>query len=125
MIEKKEVKAPVIVPGPSPASGQVSWFETYCYSVRLANGHDVQLSSLPLPGTALWCGMGDDDDRKLLALVLGGVRDALRNDTYQSQMAEASKAVAASADWSAVARWNRDRAAARASGVYIERRRTA
>ena len=47
--------------------------------------------------------MPDDDARKLLALVLGGVRDALRNDTRQSDLADASHEISVGADWAAVA----------------------
>lgn len=101
----------------TPPSQQVSWHEVYLYAERLAAHHGTPLNHYPMPGTPAWCGMPDDDARKLLSLILGGVRDALRNDTRQEAAAEASKSIADSADWPAVARTIRRR-----SSVYIPRR---
>lgn len=98
-------------------SRQVSWFETYSYAARLAAHHDATLSNLPLPGTPQWCGLPDDDARKLLALVLGGVREALHNEIYQEHVADAGKKVAEAIDASALARRIQGRESA-----YIERR---
>ncbi|MFN6549502.1 DUF2742 domain-containing protein [Mycolicibacterium septicum] len=102
----------------SPASRQVSWFEVYRYAERLAASHDVSLNHLPLPGTPTWCGMDDNDARKLLALVLGGVREALANDTHQTAMAEASQVISDAADWTALAQRIRNRA----GSAYIPRK---
>ncbi len=88
----------------SPASRQVSWFEVYTFAERVAAGHGLALDHHLIPGAPKWCGMPDTDARKLLAVILGGVRDALRNDTHQAAMAEASKQVAASEDWRRVGR---------------------
>lgn len=85
----------------------------------------AQANNLPVAGTPAWCAMSDENPNKLLALALAGEHHVLRCELDQLAQAEASKAVAASADWGAVARWNRDRAGARASGVYVERRRSA
>lgn len=87
-----------------PPSRQVSWFEVYRYAARLAAHHGVALDPQLIPGTPQWCGMPDDDARKLIALILGGVREALTNDARQAATAEASKAIARGADWSAAAR---------------------
>ncbi|MCV7287277.1 DUF2742 domain-containing protein [Mycolicibacterium wolinskyi] len=84
-------------------SRQVSWFEVYQYAERLATSHGVVLNHLPLPGTPQWCGMPDTDARKLMALVLGGVREALNHEVVQEHLADAGKKIAASADWSALA----------------------
>ncbi|MEX3644327.1 DUF2742 domain-containing protein [Mycolicibacterium porcinum] len=105
----------------SPQSRQVSWFEVYRFADRLATSHDVALNHLPLPGTPAWCGMDDTDARKLLALVLGGVREALGNEIHQDAMAEASQAISAAADWTATARAQLRHAHAVASGAYIRR----
>jgi len=88
----------------SPASRQVSWLEVYTFAERVAAGHGLALDHHLAAGTPQWCGMPDDDARKLLAVILGGVRDALRNDTHQAELADASKAIAASADWHRVGR---------------------
>ncbi len=89
---------------PSAASRQVSWFEAYEFTDKLAADHGITLAGLPIAGTPAWCGMADHDARKLLALVLGGVREALNNDTRQQNLADASREIASAADWSAVAR---------------------
>ncbi|MFV8232590.1 DUF2742 domain-containing protein [Mycolicibacterium fortuitum] len=103
-------------------SRQVSWFETFKFAERLAASHDVGLNHLPLPGSPAWCGMADDDARKLMSMVLGGVREALTNDTHQTAMAEASQAISAAADWTAMARAQLRHARAVTSGAYIPRK---
>lgn len=103
----------------SPASRQVAWFETYRYAERLAAHHGLSLDGLPIPGTVRWCGMADDDARKMLALVLGGVRDALNTDARQTAMADASREIAAAAPWSQLAQ----RVQAGRGGAYVPRRK--
>ncbi|MCV7230425.1 DUF2742 domain-containing protein [Mycolicibacterium komossense] len=85
--------------GGTPPSRQVSWYTTFTFAERYATNHDVVLDNLPIPGTPSWCGMSDDDARKLLALVLGGVREALAHDTVQEQLGEASRDVSQAAKW--------------------------
>lgn len=88
----------------SLASRQVSWFEVYRYAEHIAAQHNLALDHTLIPGTPQWCGRPDDDARKLLALVLGGVRDALRNDAHQTAMADASREIANAATWSKLGR---------------------
>ena len=104
--------------GSTISSRQVSWFEVYSFAERLATSHGVGLDHLPLPGTPAWCGMPDDDARKLMALVLGGVRESLNHDVAQEHLAEASKNIATSADWSALAK----RIAQGRGAAYVPRR---
>lgn len=80
------------------------WYETYLYAERVAAGHGVALDHGLIPGTPRWCGMPDDDARKLLALVLGGVREALANDTRQTALADASREISSAATWSEIGR---------------------
>lgn len=87
-----------------PVSRQVNWAETYAFAQRLAHRLGVILDHTAVAGTPAWCGMADTDARKLLALVIGGVREAVSNDTRQAAMAEASRSVAASTNWSRVGR---------------------
>ncbi|MCV7007915.1 DUF2742 domain-containing protein [Mycobacterium gordonae] len=88
-----------------PPSQQVSWYETFTYATQIAQQHHISIDShLPIPGTPQWCGMPDDDARKMLALILGGVREALNHDTRQEQTADASRQISCAADWSATAR---------------------
>lgn len=95
---------------------QVNWYETFCYAEQIAANAGVALDHQLIAGTPRWCGMPDDDARKLLALVLGGVREALANDIGQEAMAEASREISGAVDWSAVARNMHRR-----SDVYIRR----
>lgn len=89
----------------SPASRQVNWFETYTYATALAAQHGLALDhrDLPIAGSLQWCGMADTDARKLLSLVLRGVQAAVADDARQEALAEASREVSTTADWSAVA----------------------
>lgn len=100
-------------------SRQVAWFETYTFVARLAANHGVIVDYTLIPGTPQWCGMADDDARKLLALLLGGVREALSHEARQDATVDASHEIASAADWSAVAR----RIGCR-SGAYIPRKRS-
>ena len=99
----------------APPSQQVSWWETHeFYQAALAQAN---VGPLPWPGTPAWCELASGDPRKMLALASFGVHHALRVEAAQEQRAEASKAIAAAADWSAVARGIR-----RHSEAYIPRR---
>ena len=104
MTQHHHEDAPADHGGGTPPSRQVSWFETYTYAARLAASHRAGLDNLPLPGTPQWCGMPDGDARKLLALVLGGVREALNHEVAQEHSADASHDIATAADWSAIAK---------------------
>lgn len=82
---------------PTTGSRQVAWFEAFRFAGMVAAQHGIDLlhDGLPLPGTPLWCGLPDDDARKLLALLLGGVREAIANDARQAAVADASRAISA------------------------------
>ncbi|MET4432394.1 DUF2742 domain-containing protein [Mycolicibacterium sp. 624] len=95
--------APADSGGGTPHSRQVNWFEVHSYAARLATSHGVALDHHLIPGTPQWCGMPDDDARKLLALVLGGVREALHHDVVQEHRAAASREISSAGGWSAVA----------------------
>ncbi len=71
----------------------------------------------PVAGTPAWCALADSDPAKLLALAVAGEHWVLRMETAQEQRAEASKMIAASADWPAVAQEIRQRREARAAGI--------
>ncbi len=82
-------------------SRQVNWFEVYEFAERWVASKsfgDLDLQ-MPIAGTPQWCSLPDEDARKLLAVIFGGVREALANDTHQAALAEASRAVAASPNW--------------------------
>lgn len=90
----------------SPASRSINWYETYTYANRIAAQHDVVLGdrALPIPGAIQWCGLPDDDARKLLALILGGVREALINSARQDAVADAGEQISAAEHWGQLAR---------------------
>jgi len=81
------------------ASRQVSWWDTHTF----ISGLTANLK-LPLAGTPAWCALSDDEPRKLLALALAGEHHVLRVEVAQEALAEASRDVAAAADWPQVSR---------------------
>lgn len=101
-------------------SRQVSWWP--CHEFITAAVAQANYGPLPAAGTPAWCEMADGDPRKLLALAVDGEHHVLRVETAQAARAEASRAIAAAADWSAVAREVQQRTDARATGRRIERR---
>jgi Protein of unknown function (DUF2742) len=94
-------------------SQQVSWLEVYEWAERMG-----YLVDGPNAGTPTWCALADDAEEKLAAAVADSVHWALRKDTLQAEQAEASRAIAGAADWSALAgRIQRGRGSA-----YVPRR---
>jgi hypothetical protein len=83
-------------------SQQVSWAEVH----RFLEAALAQANAGPLPwaGSPGWCELADGDPRKLLALAVAGEHHVLRVEVAQTARAEASRAVAAAADWPEVAR---------------------
>jgi hypothetical protein len=67
-------------------------------------------------GNPAWCALPDDDPRKVAAIYDAAQHHALRVETAQTALAEASRHVSEAADWSRIAREIRDRQA-----VYIGR----
>jgi hypothetical protein len=83
-------------------SQQVSWWEVHEFVGAVAA--QANCGALPWPGTPAWCEMSAGDPRKLLALAQFGVHHALRVETAQQARCDASRAVSAAADWSAIGR---------------------
>ncbi|MCV7313729.1 DUF2742 domain-containing protein [Mycobacterium paraffinicum] len=83
------------------ASHEISWYKVAAFVGPLIDRYG---SSLPLPGSPEWCGLPDADPRKLGALLSVARFWAFDAACQQQALAEASKAVAASADWPAIAR---------------------
>lgn len=75
----------------------------------------------PGAGTPAWCALDPADPMKSLSLIVAGGAHVLSVEATQEALAEASKAVAASADWPKVAREIQQLDAARKAGVRIER----
>lgn len=106
-------------------SQSVAWWPVLTYvAARLGiEPTDVPRISLLLPllGTPAWCDLADDDPAKLAAVLDGGCRHALRLELNQEARAEASKAIAASADWRAIAQELTELRAFRAANPWAER----
>lgn len=122
MTDSNEVVAPGSegAAGGYPPSRSVSWFEVFKFVerwVRSKSSEDLDLH-LPIAGTPQWCAMPDTDARKLMAVILGGIREALNHEVVQEHRAAASQAVASSTDWSTIAR----RVQTGRGDAYIERR---
>ncbi|SLL18515.1 DUF2742 domain-containing protein [Mycobacteroides abscessus] len=96
----KEVEAPVIAPGHSPVSREVSWWPVHEFVAALVAQLD---EPLPTAGTPTWCALSGGDPRKLLALAVAGEHHVLRCELDQLASAEASKVIAAGTDWCRVA----------------------
>lgn len=90
----------------------VEWYSVHLYVLPMLDA----AGSWPLAGALAWQQLDDSDPRKLAAVLDGGRRDALRNDTTGAALAQASQAISAAADWPAIARSIRRRQA-----VYIRR----
>lgn|GEM_PF-1221190 len=95
-------------------SQQVNWWS--CHTFIEAAVRQANIGPLPLAGTPLWCSLAEGDPRKLLALAVAGEHHALRMETAQQAVADASREIAAVADWSRVAREIQQR-----SNFYAER----
>jgi hypothetical protein len=93
-------------------SAQVAWWTVHEFVSPLLEA----VGSWPIVGTPAWCALPDDDPAKLAALLDAAQHHALRVETAQQAMAEASHDISAAAHWSAIATeiyWRR--------GVYIPR----
>lgn len=91
----------------------VDWWPVHLYVLPAL----VEAGGWPLAGSYAWADLDDEDPRKLAAVLDGGRRDALRNDTICCALAQASRAISAAADWPALARTIRRR-----NTIYIPRR---
>ncbi len=76
-------------------SRQVDWWSVHLFVAPLLE----RIESWPIAGTPEWAALADDDPAKLAAVLDGGRHWALRVDAYQDALADASKAIAAAADW--------------------------
>lgn len=101
-------------------SRQVAWWPVHEFLAAML----AQANTGPLPpaGTPSWCALADDDPAKLLAVAAAGEHHILRVETAQAAHAEASRAVATAADWTAAARTHHRRATA--GHAHIPRKAT-
>lgn len=105
------------------ASRTLCWESVHDYVEKLAAQLGVDLRDrLPFPGTLSWLALPDASPVKKAALLLAASQRVLHLEVEQENRADASKAVAAAADWPAIAGEIRRLADARRSGARIERR---
>lgn len=101
----------------SPQSQQVCWTTVLEFVERLG----INPTTVLLVGTPAWAQLPDDHPDKLAAVLAAGVHHALRLNLTQDAMAEASQAISAAVDWTAVARAQLRHTRAVTAGIYIPR----
>ena len=94
----------------------VSWWSVHEFVAARTAG-----VRFPIAGTPAWCDLDEDDPAKLAAVLDAGQHHALRMETAQETRAEASKAVAACADWPTVAHGVARRRAFHANNPWSKR----
>ncbi len=85
--------------GDEVSSRAVDWYEVASYVTPLLD----RLGNWPLAGSAAWCALPDGDPRKIAGLFDAARRWALWADSRKEALAQASRDVSASADWSKIA----------------------
>ena len=88
------------------SSQQASWWSVREHVAPLL----ADVGTWPMVGTPAWCALDDDDPAKLAALFDAAQHWALRVETCQQALCEASRAVADTADWSSIGREIQNRA---------------
>ncbi|ULN34190.1 DUF2742 domain-containing protein [Mycolicibacterium smegmatis] len=78
----------------------MDWWSVWEYVAPLLG----QVQRWPMAGTLAWQRLADDDPTKLASLYQAAAQMALRYETSQSALAEASHEISAGTDWSACAR---------------------
>jgi Protein of unknown function (DUF2742) len=96
------------------ASRTVDWWAVHTFVVPVLD----RVGTWPMAGTLAWSALGDNDPAKIAALFDAARRDALRWDTRQQQLAQASRDVSAAMDCRGIARNMLSR-----NGIYIPRKR--
>jgi hypothetical protein len=84
---------------------QVRWWDLHEWAQPFLDA----AGDWPMVGSPPWFDLADDDPAKWAALVDAAQHFALRVETAQQARADASRAVAGAADWSAVSREIRQR----------------
>jgi hypothetical protein len=81
------------------ASQQVSWVDVHEFVLPKLQA----VGDWPMVGSPAWCDLGGSDPIKWAALLDAAQHWALRLEACQTARAEASRDVAAAADWRAIA----------------------
>jgi hypothetical protein len=101
------------------ASRQVCWWTVHEHVAALLA--TMQTKSWPFIGTPAWCALGDDDPRKLAAVIDSAQHWALRLETGQQARCEASREISAAFDWSALAKRSRTHSEFYAARPWLKR----
>ena len=80
-----------------------------------------QVNGWPMAGTPAWCSQAHEDPRKWCSLLDGAQHHALRIELNQEALARASKDLAESEDWKAVAQELSQLQAFRAKNTWARR----
>ena len=99
------------------SSQQVSWWDVHEFVDPIL----TQLGSWPMAGSPGWCALNDDDPVKVAALLDAAQHWALRLETNQQVLCEASRQVADAVDWSAMAQEIAQRKAFYAARPWLKR----
>jgi Protein of unknown function (DUF2742) len=99
------------------SSQQVSFSEVNRFLAELLE----QVDDWPMLGTPAWCDLSADDAVKWAAVFDAAQHWALRLETCQEARADASRAVAGAADWSAISREINQRTAFYDARSYLRR----
>lgn len=94
-------------------SRTVDWWAVHQFVLPLLE----EVGSWPMVGTLTWQRLPGDHPAKLAAIYDAAQHHALRLETAQTALAQASQDISAAEDWSAIARTIRHK-----SGIYIPRR---
>jgi hypothetical protein len=103
------------------ASRQVAWWPVYDYINRQRRHLGALELSGPLLGTPAWVALPDDHPAKLSAVLNAAEAVAYSVNADQAAAVAASRAISAAADWSAIAKANRDRADFLAANPWARR----
>ncbi len=95
----------------------VSWWSVHEYVQQYID----RVGPFPMAGTPAWCALSDDDPIKKAGILDAAQHWALHVEINQKQRAEASKAVAESADWPTVASMMRNRSEFYAARPWLRR----
>ena len=102
-------------------SRSVAWMPVY----ELLAPHLGPPGSCPILGTPAWVALPDDHPDKLEALLYAALYWVLAEDTRQEQRADASKDIAAAADWAGLASEHQNLTTYRAARPWMNRTRSA
>jgi hypothetical protein len=83
------------------SSQQVNWWAVHEFTEHVKGALGVQV--WPTVGTPAWCALPDDDPVKWAAVADAAQHWALRVEESQRAECQASHAISAAADWSAIA----------------------